>query len=109
MSDLDEFQIVRPLGRGGMGEVFLGHDTVLDRAAAIKLIGSRTPDLASRERFLREARAIARLSHPNVVTIFRVGTTADGRPFLVQELIRGTSLDHLARPVPPGRLAELAI
>ena len=109
MRDLDEFQIVRPLGRGGMGEVFLGHDTILDRAVAIKLIGTRTPDLASRDRFLREARAIARLSHPNVVTIFRVGTTADGRPFLVQELIRGTSLDRLARPVPPARLATLAL
>src|SRR3954465_15115747 len=107
MRDLDEFHIVRPLGRGGMGEVFLGHDTILDRAVAIKLIDSPAPDLASRERFLREARAIARLSHPNVVTIFPVGPTGDGRPFLVQELIRGTSLDRLARPVPPGRLAEL--
>lgn len=107
--DLEEFRLVRPLGRGGMGEVYLGHDTILDRAVAIKLIGSRQPDAASRERFLIEARAIARLSHPNVITIFRVGTTADGRPFLVQELIRGKSLDRLARPVPSRQLCELAI
>jgi serine/threonine protein kinase len=107
--DLDEFRLVRPLGRGGMGEVYLGHDTVLDRPVAIKLIGSRNPDAASRERFVIEARAIARLSHPNVITIYRVGTTGDGRPFLVQELIRGRSLDRIARPVPPRRLCELAV
>ncbi len=107
--DLDEFRLVRPLGRGGMGEVYLGHDTVLDRPVAIKLIGSRNPDAASRERFVIEARAIARLSHPNVVTIFRVGTTGDGRPFLVQELIRGRSLDRIARPVAPRQLCELAV
>ena len=109
MAELDEFRLVRPLGRGGMGEVYLGHDTVLDRAVAIKLIGSRDPDEASRERFLIEARAIARLSHPNVVTIYRVGTTGDGRPFLVQELIRGKSLDQVPRPVPWREVCELAI
>ncbi|MBL9019426.1 MAG: protein kinase [Myxococcales bacterium] len=107
--ELEEFRLIRPLGRGGMGEVYLGHDTVLDRPVAIKLIGSRNPDAASRERFLTEARAIARLSHPNVVTIFRVGTTGDGRPFLAQELIRGTGLDQLARPVPWRRVCELAV
>ncbi|MEO7733756.1 MAG: serine/threonine-protein kinase, partial [Kofleriaceae bacterium] len=106
---LDEFQLVRLLGRGGMGDVYLGHDTVLDRAVAIKLIGARNPDARSRERFLVEARAIARLSHPNVVTIFRVGTTAEGRPFLVQELIRGQSLDRIARPLAWRAVCELAI
>ena len=106
---LDEFQLVRLLGRGGMGDVYLGHDTVLDRAVAIKLIGARNTDARSRERFLVEARAIARLSHPNVVTIFRVGTTAEGRPFLVQELIRGQSLDRVARPLAWRAVCELAI
>src|SRR5262249_8298533 len=56
-----------------------------------------------------EARAIARLSHPNVVTIYRVGATGDGRPFLVQELIRGKSLDQLSRPMPWRDVCELAI
>src|SRR5579859_5532704 len=107
--DLDEFRLVRPLGRGGMGEVYLGHDTVLDRAVAIKLIGARNPDAVARERLLIEARAIARLSHPNVVTIYRVGTTGDGRPFLVQELIRGKSLDRLDRPVAWRVVCELGV
>jgi eukaryotic-like serine/threonine-protein kinase len=60
-------------------------------------------------RFLTEARAIARLSHPNVVTIFRAGTTAAGVPFLVQELIHGQSLDQLTCPVEPRRGLELAL
>ncbi|MEO8706758.1 MAG: protein kinase, partial [Kofleriaceae bacterium] len=106
--DLDEFRLVRPLGRGGMGEVYLGHDTVLDRAVAIKLI-RRADDIGSRERFLTEARAIARLSHPNVVTIYRVGTTPTGQPYLVQELIRGKSLDQMPRPLPWREVCALAI
>jgi eukaryotic-like serine/threonine-protein kinase len=108
-TDLDEFRLVRPLGRGGMGMVYLAHDTVLDRAVAIKLIGHGDPDAASRERFLTEARAAARLAHPNVVSIYRVGTTRDGRPYLVQELVSGTSLDKLVRPSPWRQVAELGL
>ena len=79
-TDLDEFRLVRPLGRGGMGLVYLAHDTVLDRAVAIKMIAAHQPGAASRQRFLIEARAIARLTHPNIVSIYRVGTAPDGRP-----------------------------
>jgi serine/threonine protein kinase/formylglycine-generating enzyme required for sulfatase activity len=107
--DLDEFRLLRPLGKGGMGAVYLGHDTVLDRMVAIKLIAVRDPDAASRERFLVEARAVARLSHPNVVAIHRVGTTGDGRPYLVQELIRGSSLDRAALPLPWRRVCEIGV
>jgi serine/threonine protein kinase len=107
--EIEEFRLIRPLGHGGMGVVYLGYDTVLRRAVAIKLIGSRAPAAASRERFLIEARAIARLSHPNIVTIYRVGATHDGRPFLVQELIRGRSLDRVPRPMPWRKVCELAI
>ena len=57
-----------------MGEVYLGHDTILDRAVAIKLIGSRNPDASSRERFVIEARAIA-LGHPFGSTGARITTT----------------------------------
>jgi formylglycine-generating enzyme required for sulfatase activity len=109
VTDLDEFRLVRPLGKGGMGLVYLAHDTVLDRAVAIKLIGSADPDAAARDRFLTEARAIARLAHPNVVSIYRVGTTSDGRPYLVQELVGGTSLDKIARPLSWRRVAELGL
>src|SRR5678815_4136888 len=83
-----------------MGAGFLGHDTVLDRPVAVKLIATAAPTAAARERFLIEARAIARLAHPNVVAVYRAGETRDGRPFLVQELVRGRSLDRLATPMP---------
>ncbi len=65
----DEYRLLWPLGRGGMGAVYLGHDMLLDRAVAIKFISSINPDAVSREQFLTEARAAARLQHPNVVTV----------------------------------------
>jgi eukaryotic-like serine/threonine-protein kinase len=108
-ADLDEFRLIRPLGRGGMGMVYLAHDTVLDRSVAIKLIGRSDPNAASRDRFLTEARAAARLSHPNVVSIYRVGTTRDGQPYLVQELVDGVSLDRVEHPLPWRKVAEHAL
>src|SRR3982751_6025140 len=73
-ADIDEFRIVRMLGRGGMGAVYPAHDTILDRAVALKLLRVGTSE-ESRPRFLTEARAIARLDHPNIIGIFRAGTT----------------------------------
>ena len=80
-----------------MGQVYLAHDTYLDRAVAIKFI-IRSSDDASRRRFLMEARAAARFQHPNAVTIHRVGEL-HGTPYIVQELIRGRSLDQLDTPI----------
>lgn len=96
-SEVGEYRIVRLLGRGAMGQVYLAHDTLLDRPVAIKFIAAE-PSPAVRERFLVEARAIARLTHPNVVSIYRVGEHA-GRPYLVSEFVRGKSLSELPRPV----------
>ncbi|MEZ4358539.1 MAG: SUMF1/EgtB/PvdO family nonheme iron enzyme [Kofleriaceae bacterium] len=106
--DVEEFHLVRVLGRGGMGTVYLAHDAILDRQVALKLVSIGLSG-EHRLRFLNEARAIARLSHPNVVTIFRAGTTAAGVPFLVQELIEGQSLDRLPLPLEPRRCLELAL
>jgi eukaryotic-like serine/threonine-protein kinase len=108
VSDVEEFRLIRLLGRGGMGAVYLAHDSILDRQVALKLVRVGTT-AEHRMRFLTEARAIARLSHPNVVTIFRAGTTVAGVPFLVQELIHGQSLDQLTCPVEPRRCLELAL
>jgi serine/threonine protein kinase/formylglycine-generating enzyme required for sulfatase activity len=110
MADIDEFRLVRVLGQGGMGSVYLGYDTVLERDVAIKLIRQqRGADTEARQRFLTEARAIARLAHPNVISIFRASTTADGHAYLVQELIRGQSLDRLELPLEPRRAIEIAL
>ena len=103
----DDFRMIRPLGRGAMGEVWLGHDRRLDRPVAVKFISGMADD-AARARFLVEARAIARLSHPNVVAIFRAGEILR-RPYLVSELIVGTTLSELPRPVAFERLLPIAV
>ncbi|HEU4408138.1 MAG TPA: protein kinase, partial [Polyangiaceae bacterium] len=86
------FQLLRMLGRGAMGVVYLAKDSVLRRHVALKLI-ARTleSDQEQHERFLREARAAARLVHPNVVQIFQVGETPDFR-FIAMEYVEGTSM-----------------
>jgi serine/threonine protein kinase/formylglycine-generating enzyme required for sulfatase activity len=106
-AELDEYRLLRPLGRGGMGSVWLAKDTLLDRLVAVKFV-AHALDRRIRERFAIEARAAARLSHGNVVTVHRYGEIA-GRPYLVSEYIRGNSLDKIAKPVEPERALELGI
>ncbi len=104
---IDEYRLMRRIGAGGMGEVFLARDTRLDRPVAVKLLRGEIRSTA-RQRFLIEARAVARLSHPNVVTIHRVGEIGD-RSYLVQEFVPGRSLDTLPKPLPWARALELAV
>ena len=73
LEEFDGYRLVRPIGRGTMGQVYLAHDTLLDRSVAVKFIAAVDPNPEQRERFFLEARAVARLQHPNVVTIYRVG------------------------------------
>ena len=93
------YRLERPLGHGGMATVHLGRDTELDRPVAVKLLAENLAgDEALRERFLREARLAARLSHPNVVNVFDAGQAEDGRPYIVMEWVEGETLaDLLAR------------
>ena len=91
---VDRYVIVSTLGEGGMGIVYVAYDPELDRRVALKLLRSELGSLESKEpqaRLLREAQALARLSHPNVVTIFDVGTLAD-QVWLAMELIEGQTL-----------------
>ncbi len=94
-----EFRLLRPLGRGAMGQVYLGHDTQLDRRVAIKFLANTEASAGARERLFVEARAIARLQHSNVVAIHRVGEV-DQRPYLVSEFVAGKSLDRVPTPMP---------
>src|SRR5271157_75701 len=102
---LDSFEIVAPLGAGGMGEVYRAHDATLKRDVAIKVLPeywSRDPDRL--RRFEQEARATAALNHPNIVSIFHVGEY-NGSPYIVTELLQGETLrDRLRRG--PMRLRE---
>ena len=97
-TSLAHYRILEKLGEGGMGEVFLAEDTRLDRRVALKVL---SPELASKpdriERFRREARAVAALNHPNIVTIYSV-EEADGSSFLTMELVEGELLSHRVRP-----------
>ena len=100
----DEYRLVRPLGRGAMGHVYLAQDTLLDRPVAVKFVRALGPGALSR--FLVEARAAARLQHPNVVTLYRVGQW-ENHPYLISEFVRGTSLDRLPRPLPWERVRAI--
>ena len=104
--EVDEYKLVRPIGVGAAGSVYLAHDTLLDRPVAVKFLAAGDKDGLAR--FLSEARAAARIQHPNVATLYRVGQIGD-RAYLVSEFIRGTSLDHLERPLPWRRALEIGI
>src|SRR5438552_2881995 len=106
--EFEEYRLVRLIGRGSMGQVYLAHDTVLDRPVAIKFIGALELHPDARTLFLIEARAAARLQHPNVVAIHRVGEVT-GRPFIVSEFVHGVSLDKVPKPVPWQQALELGI
>src|SRR5260370_28354809 len=88
----DRFEVIRVLGRGGMGTVYLARDSRLERPVALKVL--RAEDLMTEERrsrFMREARTAAAIRHPNVATIYEVGE-ADGAPYLVMEYCEGGTL-----------------
>src|SRR6202044_1087539 len=88
---LGPYEILAPIGAGGMGEVYRGQDTRLGRDIAIKVLPERFATPLARERFLREARACSALSHPNICAIHDLGEF-EGRPFLVMELLEGETL-----------------
>ncbi len=117
---LNRYQMEAELGKGGMGTVYRAHDTLLDRDVAIKVLTDPGLGSTGRARLLKEARAVARLNHPNIIAIYDVAETgagkaagqsgtediawsAEGMPFIVMELAQGESLDRRS----PGTLAEI--
>lgn len=106
--EVDEYSLIRSLGRGAMGEVFLAHDRLLDRRVAIKFIAADQPSLELRRQILAEARAIARLQHPNVIAVHRVGEV-QARPYLVSEFVPGKCLADISMPLPWPRALELGL
>jgi hypothetical protein len=92
---LGPYQILAPLGSGGMGEVYRARDTRLGREVAIKVLpADRLADETRRARFVQEARAASALNHPHIVTIHEIGS-AEGVDFIVMELVPGKTLDAL--------------
>jgi serine/threonine protein kinase len=94
------YELLEPIGRGGMGIVFRGRDRELDREVAIKVTTWSTA--ADADRLRAEARTLARLEHPGIVPVHDVGRLPDGRVFTVMMLVRGERLDARAAPLPLG-------
>ena len=103
---IGRYEIQRRLGKGGIGSLYLARDPGLDRLVAIKLFKEDyLEDQEFRERFSREARALARLRHPNIVTVFDVGEH-EGLPFMAMEYIDGETLRERLVRTPPLTLAS---
>ena len=117
---LNRYHLEAELGKGGMGMVYRARDTLLDRDVAIKVLTDPSLGTTGRARLLSEARAVARLNHPNIISIYDVAesgagksdgesavgdnpSSAEGFPFIVMELAQGESLDRRR----PGSLAEI--
>ncbi len=106
---IGRYTILRPLGRGGMGIVYAAYDDKLDRKIALKLVYiSRERGTIGQARLLREAQALARLSHPNVVQVYEVGEH-DRQVFLAMEFVSGTTLRAWSRASPRPWREVLAI
>ena len=107
---LGAYEVLSPLGAGGMGEVYRARDTRLSRVVAIKVLPDAVASSPERlKRFEKEARAVSALNHPSIVTIYDVGET-DGVSWIAMELVEGTTLRELlfAGALPAKRLLQLA-
>lgn len=98
-SQIGRYRIIKPLGQGGMGSVFLAQDTELDRLVALKVPNISTDDSRVRERFNREARLAATLRHPHICPLFDIGEF-EGIPYLTMAYIEGKSLSDFVRSKP---------
>ncbi|MCR9160280.1 MAG: protein kinase domain-containing protein [Nannocystaceae bacterium] len=106
--DMGKYRVLERLGAGGMGAVFAAWDSELERRVALKVLVGTTEADAEQKLIMREAKAAAQLSHPNVVTVFEVGV-ARGRVFLAMEYVRGETLRAWLgeNPPPNARIAVL--
>ena len=111
-SRLGPYEIVAPIGAGGMGEVYRAKDAKLGREIAVKVLPSATAsDPDRRQRFEMEARSASALNHPNILTIYDIGET-DGILYIAMELVEGKTLRELVasgEPVPTKKLLDVAV
>ncbi len=105
---MGQFELREIAGRGAMGTVYRAYQRTMDRIVAVKILRSEiVKEPGVLRRFLREARAAARLQHPNIVTVHMVGETEDGVPYLVMEHIDGVSLEAICEAQGPQPLARV--
>ncbi len=105
---LGHYDIVAELGRGGMGVVYKGYETSLNRYVAIKVLAdSLAHDEAVKERFLREARSMAALNDPHIIQIYFIGEDEGGQTYFVMEFVDGESLGSMLKR--EGKLIRRAV
>ncbi|HZE73645.1 MAG TPA: tetratricopeptide repeat protein [Pyrinomonadaceae bacterium] len=90
---VSRYKVIEKLGEGGMGVVYRAEDVTLGRSVAIKFLTSL--DRHYRARFLREARAVSALTHPNIAAVYEYGETEEGQPYIVMELVKGQTLGQM--------------
>ena len=110
LTRIGRYEILERVGRGSMGVLYRGRDTVLDREVAVKVMhGDYAADTEAQARFFREARAAARLQHRNIVTVFEFAEH-EGTPYIIMEFLRGESLStRLAAGAAPDALQSIDI
>src|SRR5262250_3353692 len=108
---LGAYEILAPLGAGGMGEVWKARDTRLGREIAVKVLPATTSaDPERRQRFEQEARSASALNHPNILTVYDIGTS-DGTTYIAMELVEGRTMRELvaSEPIPIRKLLDYAV
>ena len=104
-SQIGRYEIKSLIGRGGMGDLYLAHDPNTSRLVALKLLNATLDSSELRERFAREARALAALNHPNIVNIYDTGEYDDA-PFIVMEYVRGETLAEIIKRRAPLSVSQ---
>jgi serine/threonine protein kinase len=99
----DRYELIEVIGRGGMGVVWRARDTLLEREVAVKVVASHYTDASHSARLRREAKILAQLEHPGIVSVHDLGVLDDGRAWYAMRLVRGTSLDVAARTIAERR------
>ena len=101
LKTLGKYQIRQELGKGAMGVVYLGFDPALEREVALKVMASAiVSDGDLKGRFEKEAKSVAKLQHPNIVTVYDLGYDAEGAPYIAMEYLKGNDLEHRIRRDP---------
>src|SRR5262249_39066468 len=106
---LGKYELLKRIGQGGMGVLYLAHDPDLDRDVAIKTIRADFSAADAEQRFTREARALARLKHPNIVRVFDFGQTDDRWYFVMEYIVGPTLADLIERRAPLALEARLTM
>jgi serine/threonine-protein kinase len=106
---ISHYRILNKIGEGGMGVVYVAEDIILERRVAVKTLNVEPGKQHYRQRFLREARAVSALHHPNIAVVHDYGETPDGKPFIVMELVEGQTLAELLsqETLPLSRVLEI--